>query len=269
VGLRVFLRWRWRSGTRTIAAVRAVDTATDPAWQRRGLFRRMTESMVAAARAEGVEFVFNTPNAKSRAGYLKMGWRDVGRTPVLLRVPRLALGGGRSRTSGAVLEPLSALLAQDGLEGFLEAVGADEERLHTPRTVAYLRWRYADGPLDGYLASWLLDGNRGAVVISREKERRGLAELSVAEVVASDDAVGVEAAASLLGGVLAGTRHHYAVACAARDTPERAALRRGGFLPPARIGPRMTVRPLAERAAAPDPLAEHNWRLAIGDLEVF
>lgn len=42
-GLRVFLRWRFRrpDGS-TFDAVRAVDTATHPDWQGRGIFTRLT-----------------------------------------------------------------------------------------------------------------------------------------------------------------------------------------------------------------------------------
>ena len=46
VALRVFLRWRWTVDGRTVAAVRAVDTATHPAWRRQGLFRRLTLELV-------------------------------------------------------------------------------------------------------------------------------------------------------------------------------------------------------------------------------
>ena len=45
-------------------------------------------------RADGVDFVFNTPNDKSRPGYLKMGWREVGRLPVAVRP--VGVGGVRS-----------------------------------------------------------------------------------------------------------------------------------------------------------------------------
>ena len=45
------------------------------------MFTKLTMHGLAAMQADGVDFVFNTPNSQSRPGYLKMGWREVGRLP--------------------------------------------------------------------------------------------------------------------------------------------------------------------------------------------
>ncbi|HXF74029.1 MAG TPA: GNAT family N-acetyltransferase, partial [Actinomycetota bacterium] len=87
IGLRAFLRWRFELDGREVRAVRAVDTATHPDHQGRGIFRRLTLEALDALRGEA-DLVFNTPNGKSLPGYLKMGWRVVGRVPVSLRVRR-------------------------------------------------------------------------------------------------------------------------------------------------------------------------------------
>ncbi|MEJ2542275.1 MAG: GNAT family N-acetyltransferase, partial [Gemmatimonadota bacterium] len=88
VGLRVFMRWEWRLNGRTISSVRAVDTATHPEWRGQGIFTRLTRALLARVEGEGVSFVFNTPNEKSRPGYLKMGWEDVGRVSLWVRPMR-------------------------------------------------------------------------------------------------------------------------------------------------------------------------------------
>ncbi len=85
VGLRAFMRWQWQSGGNTVPAVRAVDTVTHPDWRGRGIFTRLTLRLVEEMQEEGVAFVFNTPNARSRPGYLKMGWQDVGRVSLWVR----------------------------------------------------------------------------------------------------------------------------------------------------------------------------------------
>src|SRR5947207_641939 len=83
VGFRAFLRWEFVDGAGgTVRAARAVDTATDPEYQRRGLFRSLTLAALDALRDDGTRFVWNTPNATSLAGYLTMGWQEVGRIPV-------------------------------------------------------------------------------------------------------------------------------------------------------------------------------------------
>ena len=86
VAFRAMMRWRFRRGGTSISAVRAVDTATHPAHQGRGLFRRLTMHAVEALTSDEVAFVFNTPNESSRPGYLKMDWQVVGRVPVAVAV---------------------------------------------------------------------------------------------------------------------------------------------------------------------------------------
>ena len=88
VAVRLFMRWEFRRGGSTLRAVRAVDTATHPDHQGHGLFTALTQHALEACRAEGVAFVFNTPNDQSRPGYLKLGWREVGRPSVAARPGR-------------------------------------------------------------------------------------------------------------------------------------------------------------------------------------
>ena len=66
--------------------VRAVDTATRPTHQGRGIFRLLTLRALDDLRTQGTAFVFNTPNDQSRPGYLKMGWSSLGRVPITARI---------------------------------------------------------------------------------------------------------------------------------------------------------------------------------------
>ena len=65
VGFRTFLRWQFEHPDGRIRrAVRAVDTAPRPAFQGKGIFRRLTMTAVDELTADGVDFVFNTPNGR-------------------------------------------------------------------------------------------------------------------------------------------------------------------------------------------------------------
>jgi GNAT superfamily N-acetyltransferase len=281
VALRAFLRWRWAAAGRTEEAFRAVDTATHPAWRRRGLFRRLTLELAERARGEDAAFVFNTPNPRSRRGYLAMGWEDVGRVPLRVRLRRpgrvlgraLAAGRGRGGAGGgaespplAGLRPVSELLDEPALPGFLAAWGAGERRLHTPRSPEYLRWRYAAAPGLSYRACWHLEGSSGAAAVVRSRLRRGLAEASLSELLVTPDPAGRAAARRLLErlGHLPGP--DYLAAAAAPDSAEHRALREAGWRP-LPLGPRLVARPL--RISAPDPRERASWRLSAGDLELF
>lgn len=279
VALRVFSRWRFRGGGGERAAVRAVDTATHPAWRRRGLFRRLTTELVGAAAAEGAAFVFNTPNRASFRGYRTLGWRSAGRAPLLVRpIGARPLGRRHAeppRMSGDWV-PLAELLADPGVDRFLAALWQDEPRLHTPRDAAYLAWRYAAVPGIEYWTMADLDGDGGAIVAARPRLRRGRAELALAEVLIGGGEAAARRGAALLRRAIAAAAAggaDYLVAIASRRTVERSALTRAGFLALPAAGPRVAVRRLAvEDSPAdglPDPLRVGDWRWSLGDLELY
>jgi GNAT superfamily N-acetyltransferase len=154
VGFRTLLRWEFTRGDEVVTAVRAVDTATDPDHQGRGIFRRLTLRAVDELRDEGVGFVFNTPNDQSRPGYLKMGWVVVGRPEPAMR-PLAARAPYRMATARVPAsrwsEPTdageaAAAVVANGLEGLLAAL-APGDRLRTHRTPAFLAWRYGSDVL--------------------------------------------------------------------------------------------------------------------------
>ena len=97
VGLRAFMRWEFLAGDRRFRAVRAVDTATHPDHQGKGIFSRLTLEALDSLRDQA-DFVFNTPNEKSLPGYLKMGWSVVGRVPIRIRVRRPIRFATRARS---------------------------------------------------------------------------------------------------------------------------------------------------------------------------
>lgn len=282
VGLRVFMRWTWMSHGTPISAVRAVDTATHPDWRGRGIFSRLTLALADQMQEEGVGFVFNTPNDKSRPGYLKMGWRSVGRTSFWLRPLRplrsiRTLLASRSSPAAAAegagvpddAHRVEDLFRQPELPRFLEALQDDESRLCTPRSSDYLRWRYAQIPGFAYRGIWSFDRDDGAVIIFRSKDQGSLRELRLCEVLVTQSSGSIRLGAGLLRKVISGADADYVTGIAARRTPEQRVLLRCGFLPAPRLGPILTVRPLNRLTNGVDPLRRADWRASAGDLELF
>lgn len=276
VALRMFLRWCFRGQGRTITAARAVDTVTHPAWQGRGLFTRLTRRGLGQLEASGVALVFNTPNRKSRPGYLKLGWRGAGRLPLMVRVLRplrlpIALLT-RSRETNPQLDlagfcPAKEWLTSSEVESFGRG-GIPESRWQTPRSAAYLRWRYGDVP--GFRYAVLEAARRGgrAAVIFRGRPRRGLREIDVAEVLADGSKGGIGLAVALLDELAHRCDADSLVAVACPGTPERLALRRAGFVPARWLAPPLTVRPLPRREWEL-PRTVDSWCWSLGDLEIF
>jgi GNAT superfamily N-acetyltransferase len=274
VGLRAFMRWRFEGGGGRFEAVRAVDTATHPDVQGRGVFTRLTLAALEALDGQA-DLVFNTPNRASWPGYLKMGWREVGRVPVAVRVRRpvrLARGlrapAGRLPAGPTVAaEPAAWVLARgQEVEGLLTVAGTDDERLRTPRDLGYLRWRYGSAPLLGYLAVTEEDaGGLRGLAIFRVRPRGALWESTVAEVVVP--AGDRRTARRLLRRVAeAAPVDHLTHHAPSRTATARAAAG-AGFLP-APGGMALVVRPLRD-GVRPDPTELRSWALSLGDLEVF
>jgi GNAT superfamily N-acetyltransferase len=269
IGLRAFMRWRFRTGEQELAAVRAVDTATHPDFQGMGVFSRLTREALEAIDGQAA-LVFNTPNGKSGPGYLKLGWREVGRMPVAVRVRRplrlLAGSRGRSRPVPTVAAGPAALALKD--EHAVAALLGREPattRLATPRTVEYLRWRYGAAPLLDYRAvTEERGGELTGLAMFRVRPRGSLWEATVAEVLAGGSAA---VARRLLRRVaLAAPVDHLTLHAPARSSLVRAA-RAGGFLP-SPAGIHLVVNPRTA-GIRPDPTRLDAWALSLGDLEVF
>lgn len=268
VALRAFMRWTWAEGTRERPAVRAVDTVTHADYRGRGLFRRLTMQLVDELAAEGVHFVYNTPNAQSGPGYLKMGWEAVGRVPVWTKPLRplhaaqvLATKRGADEAAPPDLPEAVALTSWSALPDLLGGLPS-EARVHTRRTAEALTWRYVAIPDVRYHAAF--EAEREPVgLVARTRVRKGLVELSLADVLVPEGGEG--AAARLIRRACRASGGDYAVAIAAWGTPAAGALLRSGFVPLPRTGPLLTVRELAERP----PASWSDWAPCIGDLELF
>jgi hypothetical protein len=197
--------------------------------------------------------VFNTPNEKSRPGYLKLGWQSAGPMTVWVRPGgRFAVrgGGGRQAFDG------DALLVPD----------LDDGRLHTARTPAYLRWRYGEVPSLSYGIA--REGDLS--VVFRARARGGRDELTVCELVLPDGPAAIARSARLVRRVVRQGRESQAVAMAARGTREAAVLALAGFVPVPRSGPHLVVRRVPDGPdLGLDPALVANWRAQVGDLEVF
>jgi GNAT superfamily N-acetyltransferase len=279
VGVRVFMRWRWRARGAEWRAARAVDTATHPDWRGKGVFRRLTLSLLDEMAEEGTAFVFNTPNGQSRPGYLKMGWESVGRVSLWVRLlPAAWLGSSTRRRRGPRVtprpgapfgRPARELLLDPRLPLLLHALPEEGDRLRTVRDLRYLRWRYGSVPGFDYRARWRIEGRDGAAVIARIKRGGRLDELRICELLVGSGASSLRMGRRLLRSVIRDTDAHCITAMAMGGTPSQPLLLRCGFVPAPRMGPVMTVRPLALEGNGVDPLHRSHWDLSVGDLELF
>jgi GNAT superfamily N-acetyltransferase len=266
VGFRAFMRWRFEHRGRVVEAVRAVDTATHPDYQGRGIFTRLTLRALEELRDEEVSFVFNTPNEQSRPGYLKMGWRVVGRPPIAVR-PRSLPSAVRMARGHVPAERWSEPtdVGVDGgqfLRGEARVVGAllssqpAARGLRTVRSPEYLAWRYGFAFL-GYRVLFATRGAEHGVVIFRVRRRGHAREVVLDEVLVPEGDRRV--ASALVGALAKNTDADYVIRV------DRRALSAGGFFRLPRQGPVLTWRAVCDSHMP----ALADWDLTMGDVELF
>jgi hypothetical protein len=191
IGVRAFMRWDWTRNGKTVKAVRAVDTATHPRHQGKGVFKNLTLSLLNEQKNSDSCFVFNTPNQSSKPGYIKMGWEAAGNLPVSFNVRRpfnmaaRLLGWGGPPTTSTDDDSVPALLDRsDEVCALLkEHELRAPENIKTAITLDYLKWRYACVPVAKYLA--ITEGGKSlnAFVIARVKVSKAGRELRITELI--------------------------------------------------------------------------------------
>ena len=254
-GFRAFMRWELTTpGGQTVKCVRAVDTATHPEYQRRGIFRRLTLDAIEVARADGVELVFNTPNRRSGAGYSTMGWTEVGGIGVLVRPSRRMLSRHRA--------PANASDPADFIEQPKPVTDLDPPQraalgLRTPRRPEYLDWRFRRHPTARYLM--VGDGDNQAIL--RPSIRNGRRELVISDLFGPNPGRAVALATRR-------SRSDYLVASFRSGTPERRAVLRSGLVPvPWTQALNLYAHPLTDLPL--EVTALESWDLALSDLELL
>jgi asparagine synthase (glutamine-hydrolysing) len=264
VGYRAFLRWRFVGQDRSWSAVRAVDTATHPAHQGKGIFRSLTLHALEELRAEGVDFVFNTPNDQSRPGYFRMGWQLIGQQlpwirPVRVRsLPKIAQARtaagywGERTTAGT---GAAEAFADDGaVASLLKAADISDDRIRTDRSPEYLRWRYPASHL-GYRVVTLGDDVAEGAACFRLRRRGGSLEATVDDLlVPGNDPSGRRA---LLGEIARQSGADYLLMLGA-SIHDR-------VVPLVGQGPTLVWRDVCH---AEMPAAD-AWALSMGDIELF
>jgi hypothetical protein len=230
-----------------------VDTATHPDFERRGVFKALTLEAVDLARESGIDLIFNTPNPRSGAGYMSMGWREVGSIGALVR-PRFGAavpGDGQDAPSLAEVAPSAA----DYL--VIEKADRPPRGLRTLRTTAYQRWRFASHPTVRYGS---IPEDDGAAVV-RVGVRNGRTELVLSDLLGGAGRRAVSRAS-------AANRGSYLAGFFSKGSPERASALKAGMLPvPGLKTLQLVALPLTELDT--DPFDLRSWDIATSDLELL
>ena len=228
------------------------------------IFRRLTTARAStSSRADGVDFIFNTPNDKSRPGYLKMGWQEVGRLPAAVRPPgRLASRGccapaspptgGRNpappanpRSTSSPATPLTACCP------------GSRRRADCARGARRTTCAGGTGSPRSRTGQSLSTTTRSTASRSSVSERGAATEAALCDVIVPS---GDEAATRALERAVARTsKADYVIRLGGSDITT-------GYTRLPGQGPNLTWRAVADGQVAPDLT---DWQLQLGDVELF
>jgi N-acetylglutamate synthase-like GNAT family acetyltransferase len=253
-GVRALMQWHLTTPDgATVRCVRPVDTATHPDFERKGIFRRLTMESLELARSQGVDLVFNTPNSKSGAGYLSMGWREVAPIGVMVR-PRV----GKTVPADPHSAPsLSQVVPTSSPFRTIDAPDRPPLGLRTRRTPQYQDWRFGTHPTARY---GLVGSDRGSAVV-RAGVRGSRLELVLSDLLGGAGSANVRQAHR-------SHRARYMAGFFSKGTPEHSASLRGGMIPvPGLAALRLVALPLTDVDI--DVFDLGCWDIATSDLELL
>ncbi|MDT0649632.1 GNAT family N-acetyltransferase [Autumnicola edwardsiae] len=258
VGVRAFMRWQWQLQATSYCALRAVDTATHPNFQGKGIFKKLTLKALEEAEKNGDNFVFNTPNEQSRPGYLKMGWEQVDNVEVGLR-PAFNSFWKLGRIELAYNQEI--ITTEEKIENLCERWNtklAHEKKLFTPKSREYLYWRYEKNQLQSYEVY----AEENIYLAAYVKRRGKLRELRVAECIYLNSAAEV----AKIKRIIRKMSWRFGVQFCS-FSPELLSL---NFTNKGKFGPMLTFREIyIEKNLKGKLLQIENWNSSIGDLELF
>ncbi|MEM8939338.1 MAG: GNAT family N-acetyltransferase [Bacteroidota bacterium] len=262
VGVRAFMHWNWEQDGKVFRSVRAVDTATHPRYQGKGIFTKLTLSLLETCHQDGIDFVFNTPNSKSLPGYIKMGWQEVGRMPVKVSLKRPfsvivnKLRGAQS-TGFMEINDVSFLLS-DALTKYKgEFVnGHENSNISTTYSGKFIRWRYMQIPIIKYYGH----ADSDALIVFRLKNSSLGLELRITDCFGNKTSV-----RQLIKQVYKSITFDY-ISLSGLSTYQLTGFMQKSFT----NGPNTTFRKLnINLEEVQNIISFNNWHPTLGDLEVF
>lgn len=272
IGVRAFMQWKWMRDGIQYNAIRAVDTATHPQHQGKGIFKKLTLGLATECQNNGIHFIFNTPNEQSRPGYLKMGWEQAGKMPLRFSIkqPYNMLCSWLNKGKSKKQHIKSPTKWTSEIYEMAEKSMNFPLHLTTVLSKEYLSWRYGQNPLFDY--HYMTDGEN-YLLIYRFKEHSFFDELRITDfILLNPKASGISVRKDIRKKLKALQREtcFSLMSISAQEFKQHHQyLSYLGFLPPLDLGPILTVKNLNMNELFPNLLKIKNWGFTLGDMELF
>jgi len=268
IGLRAFLLWQFSYQGKIIRAYRAVDTATHPEYQGKGIFKKLTLEMLNLLTTREPAFIFNTPNHKSMPGYLKMGWQVAGKTPLLVKIHPLNMLQHVVKSAGSLPPAAVPDVLPPAVVACVNAWKLHQrEYLTTDYTESYLRWRYGHVPALRYGLQWAEQDEGSCAIFYRIKATGRMRELRITDLFYT----GKNAKAAVRHAVRQLVKTHQPdVTTVLNDAQGNVKkVLPGGFFSATSRGLTITMRQLNDPQLAALAHNQQRWNVSAGTLELF
>ena len=256
VGVRAFMKWNWQLGNDVWVAYRAVDTATHPDFQGKGIFKKLTLQALDDVQEKQETFVFNTPNDKSRPGYLKMGWVVIDSLPIAI-VPTIVYCFQNIFKKKVINTNQIETNRLEELCKIHNEVFSENNTIFTPKSVSYLKWRFENNSMQKYEVVSTNDFYLAMYI----KEHRFFKELRLVEVISSNQ--------NLVEKDIRNAIVSYAIQnrCWLITMANKNLFH---FRLYGKFGPKFTFKALTKNSSFINKaLNIYNWKYSLGDLELF
>jgi GNAT superfamily N-acetyltransferase len=257
IGVRAFMKWEWNLNETRFTALRAVDTGILPEHQGKGIFKALNSVGLELAKGKGDHFIFNSPNSKSLPANLKMGWNNLDKLKIAF-IP----GNFRNRNykkdnfQYRKSKNLSALDLQELLYAYNNSQ-SQRGKIFTPKTPAYLQWRYEQNPLQEYE----IIADRDFYLAAYLKPHKHFTELRITEHIHHNQngLDKIKTAISEMNKIFRAELISYT-----------SGLNLSSFQFSGKFGPIMVYRNLNLDAGSEKKIGNlTNWSYTLGDLELF
>ncbi|TCK84928.1 GNAT family N-acetyltransferase [Albibacterium bauzanense] len=257
IGLRAFMNWEWKDQDQSYKTVRAVDTATHPAHQGKGIFKNLTLKGLEEIK-QNTAFVFNTPNQKSKPGYLKMGWEEQGRMPIQLKINPFAFKGKI---------PLE-LFSWNGLKLSDKLFENPGPGIQTNYSRAYFEWRYSANPMFDYQ---FLTDNDSYLIVYRYKQHKFGVELRIVDFLVNKNIFNSDKRKQLSYELKLRCKRVFLTTVSGNHYKNmNFQYPFLGLLPILKIGPMITLKNIGLSSSEFEELLNtESWIYSLGDLELF
>ena len=289
IGMRVFMNWKFHNDRdEVVCSPRAVDTATHPSYQRQGIFSSLNQKALNDFSIQKKAILISTPNKRSKAGNLKMGWEVIASWPlyVLIIKPIPFLKGiilGKRKKlkqfqplhenvySENILtfEELKHSFGENILNVFFEKIDQTRKRnkaWRVKKDFDYIEWRYNKHPnVDYGFFPLIFNKQLVGLAILRSNIRFGMTEIVVSELFIEENnfAFGKK----IIQGIKKNINADYLIAHFNLFSPELLLIKKAGFIkmPGQKID--FNIKEISFSKEFFNK--KDNWNFSLGDLELF